>query len=303
MMMLQHIFLADVYRQIYKDLDTAIDMMKHSSIDRSDVHDMDLRTLYAIYAKAALNKKDYSIAVDYAKLARSSHPLMSNSEYFQGFNEANNEWIWGAYYAGPEYTIYYYDFFAYIGYNSSSSACRTYPKCISKELFDRIPSTDIRRKLFLDPGSYSYSTTSGEAGSELRNYGFSFAMTEGRPGLYSTSKVFAYMQLKFAATYMPGGGRMSYIRAAEMVLIEAEANYFLGNEAETRSLLNCCQSSNSIGDWNYGVKVLIGTISRDGEIQSLASLLLKEETFLRLLLDIGRQKIRMISSGCCLMIM
>lgn len=230
--------LADVYRQIYKDLDTAIDMMKHSSIDRSDVHDMDLRTLYAIYAKAALNKKDYSIAVDYAKLARSSHPLMSNSEYFQGFNEANNEWIWGAYYAGAEYTIYYYDFFAYIGYNSSSSACRTYPKCISKELFDRIPSTDIRRKLFLDPGSYSYSTTTGEAGNDLRNYGFSFAMTEGRPGLYSTSKVFAYMQLKFAATYMPGGGRMNYIRAAEMVLIEAEANYFLGNEAETRSLLN-----------------------------------------------------------------
>ena len=31
---------------------------------------------------------------------------------------------------------------------------------------------------------------------------------------------------------------MNYIRAAEMVLIEAEANYFLGNESETRSLLN-----------------------------------------------------------------
>ena len=46
------------------------------------------------------------------------------------------------------------------------------------------------------------------------------------------------MQFKFANLYQPGGGQQNFIRAAEMVLIEAEANYFLGNENETRNLLN-----------------------------------------------------------------
>ena len=231
--------LGEVYNQIYSDLDLAIDLMKSSGVSRSYVHEIDIRTIYAIYAKAALNRKDYAKALDYAKLARSDHSLMSNLDYNSGFNGSNPEWIWGAHERNnwQEYTLYYYSYFAYMGYNASSSAVRNYPKCISKELFDKIPGSDIRRKLFLDPTGYSYNTSTGEASNDLRNYGYNYARTDGRKGLYSNAKVYAYMQFKFADTFHPGGGQQNFIRAAEMVLIEAEANYFQGNENETRNLL------------------------------------------------------------------
>ena len=232
--------LAEVYQQIYSDLDEAISLMKDSGISRTEVNEIDLKTLYAIYARASLNRKDYTKAAEYARLARTGVSLMSNAEYNAGFYYSNSEWIWGAHprNASPEGTLYYYAYFSYIGYNASSSHVRNYPKCISKELFEKIPDTDIRKKLFLNPSGYSYNTTTGEANGDLRNYGFNYARSDGRLGLYSTAKVFAYMQFKFAAAYYPGGGQQNFIRAAEMVLIEAEANYFIGNEGETRNLLN-----------------------------------------------------------------
>ena len=231
--------LNEVYNQIYTDLDLAISLMKTSSVARSHVHEIDINTLYAIYAKAALNRKDYTKALEYAKLARTNYGLMSNLDYNAGFNMSNPEWIWGAHDRNNEqtYTLYFYSFFSYVGYNASSSAVRTTPKCISKELFDRIPSTDIRKKLFLNSTGYSYNTSTGSAGSQLYTYAVNYARSDGRKGLYSTASVFAYMQFKFANTYQPGGGQQNFIRAAEMVLIEAEANYFLGNEDETRNML------------------------------------------------------------------
>lgn len=231
--------LGEVYSQIYNDLDMAIDLMKGSGVSRSYVHEIDLRTLYAIYAKAALNRKDYAKALDYAKLARTDHSLMSNNDYNAGFNTSNPEWIWGAHDRNnwQEFTLYYYAFYSYMGYNASSSAAKNYPKCISKELFNRIPTSDVRRKLFLDPTGYSYNASTGEAANDLRNYGYNYARAEGRQGLYNNAKVYAYMQFKFANTFQPGGGQQNFIRAAEMVLIEAEANYFLRNENDTRNLL------------------------------------------------------------------
>lgn len=231
--------LGEVYSQIYNDLDIAIDLMKNSVVSRSYVHEIDLRTLYAIYAKAALNRKDYVKALDYAQLARADHSLMSNNDYNAGFNTSNPEWIWGAHNRNnwQEFTLYYYAFYSYMGYNASSSAAKNSPKCINKELFDRIPTSDVRRKLFLDPTGYSYNASTGEASSDLSNYGYNYAQADGRQGLYYNAKVYAYMQFKFANTFQPGGGQQNFIRAAEMVLIEAEANYFLGNENETRNLL------------------------------------------------------------------
>ena len=233
--------LSDVYSQIYADLDAAIAIMKESDIQRKDVNEINLETLYAIYAKAALNRQDYSRAATCARYARNGHNLMSNLEYNSGFRYSNNEWIWGAH---PEtqleggIQLFYYSYFAYLGYNASSSAVRSYPKCISKELFDLIPATDIRKKLFLDPVNYSYSKTDGKAGDNLKAYAFSYAAADGRLGLYSSANVYAYMQFKIGSSYYPGGGQQNFIRAAEMVLTEAEAAFYMGNESDSRALLN-----------------------------------------------------------------
>lgn len=228
--------LSEVYQQIYSDLDQAISLMKMSEGIRNDVNEIDLQTLYAIYAKAALNRKDYAIAANYAKLARSGHELMSNAEYRSGFNSSNGEWIWGAHpdnlsEAGIQ--LYYYSYFSYIASNGNSSICRNYPKSISRELFDRLPNSDLRKSFFLNPEGYTYDNTSGKAHYALQSYAYltypSF--------LYTNSTIFAYMQFKFRNLFQPGGGQMNFIRSAEMVLVEAEADYFLGREAEVQSLL------------------------------------------------------------------
>ena len=49
--------------------------------------------------------------------------------------------------------------------------------------------------------------------------------------------VYVYMQFKFLAAFMPGGGSFSLIRGAEMYYVEAEADCHLGKDAEAQQLL------------------------------------------------------------------
>lgn len=226
--------LLQTYQQIYKDLDEAIALYASSGVSRSANYEVDANVAYAIYARAAITRKDYATAETYAVKARTGYPLMTNAEYKAGFNTPNQEWIWGSYGASDE-TLYYYSYFAYIGYNSSASAVRTYPKCISRELFAKIPATDVRKGLFLDPTGYTYTTSSGNAGSTTALYKRAFELY---PNLYSTSSVFAYMQFKVSAADQPGVGNLNHFRSAEMYLIEAEAKYYQNKAAsEVQSVL------------------------------------------------------------------
>ncbi len=226
--------MAECYNQIYADLDEAISLFTSSGLtpDSGDNFSPSIDMAYATYARAALNRQDYSTALAMAAKARANHPLMTNAEYKQGFNTPNKEWIWSCYGAADE-TLYYYAYFAYVGYNSSASAVRTYPKCISKEVYDKIPETDLRRGMFLDPKDYSYTKSSGLAGKDLDAYARSLY-----PKIYSTAKVYAYMNFKFANVKQPGVGHLNNFRSAEMYLIEAEANYFLKNEKAAQNSLN-----------------------------------------------------------------
>ena len=224
--------LKETYAQVYSDLDEAIDLYTSSGNTRSNNYDPDVNVAYAIYARAALTREDYSTAKEMAVKARDGYPLMNVSDYKAGFCNSTQEWIWSSYGASDE-TLYYYSYFAYIAYNSNASAVRNYPKCISKELYDEIPATDIRRDLFLDPAGYSYTTSTGAAGSQLTSAAFS-----AFPDLYSTSKVYAYMQFKIKADDLPGVGNLNHFRSSEMVLIEAEADYFLTEETDAQTALN-----------------------------------------------------------------
>ncbi len=233
--------LGEVYKQIYQDLDEAIACFQNSKEKRpsNDNYSPDLSVAYAVYARAALTREDWSNAAKYAALARQGYQLMSNSEYVDGgFNTPNSEWIWSVYNASDQ-TLYYYSFFAYQGSNSNASVCRSYACAISKELFDQIPETDVRRDMFLWPQTEeeakSYDTKSGRASKGAL---YTRGKKEFAGKLYSTSYIFAYMQFKFQAVDMPGVGCVNNFRAAEMYLTEAEANCHLGGkDAETQKLL------------------------------------------------------------------
>ena len=229
--------LLETYQLIYDDLDEAIALYK-SSFDSSkkdrassEFFHPNMNVAYAIYARAALARQDYATASANAKLARTGFPLMGVSDYKAGFANPTSEWIWGCYGASDE-TLFFYSYQAYIAYNSTASAVRTYPKCISKEIYDKIPATDIRRDLFLDPTGYTYTTASGAASAPL-----AARARELYPDLDAAAAIYAYMQFKVKANDMPGVGNMNNFRSSEMYLIEAEAEHFLNNPTKAQSVL------------------------------------------------------------------
>ena len=231
---------AETYAQIYKDLDDAIALYQQSERVRADFYQPGLDVAYAIYAKAALTREDWQNAANYAALARQGHKLMTPDEYQDGFHTPNDEWIWGVY-EDEQQNISFYSFFAYIGANSSTSNCRTYPVAISKELIDQIPATDVRRSLYLVPTEAEYAECLA-SGRSLKSL-YERAKSEYADRLYFdqsgklTSLIYAYMQFKFLVDFYPGGGSFPIIRAAEMLYTEAEADMHLGKEAEAQQLL------------------------------------------------------------------
>lgn len=229
--------LAETYAQIYKDLDEAIALFDKSGVKSSSV-DFYLPTIeaaYAVKARAALYREDWQTAADCAFKARNGHALMGEKTYKAGFNEANDEWIWGVYDAEDQ-TLYYYSYFAYIGSNSSASACRSYPVAISKELIDQIPATDTRRDLFLVPQTDTEFKEMNAAGRTTKGTMFTRGMNSGY--VYGTSYIFGYMQFKLRAAFMPGGGCFNLFRSAEMYYTEAEALCHLNKDTDAQKLMN-----------------------------------------------------------------
>ena len=226
--------LGQSYQQVYDDLEEAIRLFKASGLKRKadEFFEMDLDVAYAIYARAALVRQDYAKAREMSRLAMANYPLMTNAEYNGGFMHPNREWIWGSYGASDE-QLHFYSFHAYIAYNSTASAVRTTPKIISRQIFNQIPDTDIRKGLFLDPAGRSYPTTTGLAATTSPLH----LETHAQWDLDPSARVYAYMQFKFKAFDMPGVGNINHFRSAEMLLIDAEASYFLNDAPAAQAAL------------------------------------------------------------------
>lgn len=235
---------SETYARIYADLDEAISLFQKSGMDRgsSEFYKPNINVAYAVYTRAALVREDWATAARMAPLAREGHPLMSRSQYMDGgFSDVTGsipqEWIWGVYEASDQ-TLYYYSFFAYQASDASSSMQRTYPLAISKELYDQIPQTDVRRNLWLGPSEDEWNNDCNAAGRSTGSL-YRRAFAEYGSKLYSTSLVYAYMQFKFQASFLPGGGSFNIYRSAEMYLAEAEALCHMGGQdAKVQSLLN-----------------------------------------------------------------
>ena len=228
---------SECYAQIYADCDEAISLFKSSGLDRGsdEFYKPNINVAYAVKTRAALVREDWATVVACAPEARKGHPLMSKSQYMDGgFSDENNEWIWGVYEASDQ-TLYYYSFFAYQASDASSSMQRNYPLAISKELYDQIPETDVRRNLWLEPTDEERAELNAAGRSTGKLYKRAFA--EYGDKLYSTSLVYQYMQFKFQCTFTPGGGSFNIYRSAEMYLAEAEAQCHLGNDSAAQSLI------------------------------------------------------------------
>lgn len=223
----------EVYAQIYKDLDEAISLYKSSGIKRSNVWEPNIDVANAVYARAALYSQDYATAATKASEVRTGYPLMSNAEYTSGFSVENKEWIWGSY-GGDDQTLYYYGFHSYMAFDANSSIIRGYPVCMSKELYDKIPPTDIRKAMFLDGSLYPYSKVNGN----LSKTADANAVRAAHPTMLPSHSVAAYMSFKFSINGSVGVGYINHFRSAEMYLIEAEAKFHQSDIAGAQAVMN-----------------------------------------------------------------
>ena len=124
-------------------------------------------------------------------------------------------------------------------------------------LINRIPNSDFRKLLFLTEDKFpEYNFNDGsamdltygmlgngkdeKAADGLFNAAAAYCKKMAASGLeapYQAGFMFLGGHLKFYVFDTPGVGYVPFIRSSEMVLIEAEANYFLNNEAAAQASL------------------------------------------------------------------
>lgn len=253
--------LAETYAQIYKDLDEAIMLFEQSGMNRnaSQVWMPNINVAHAIYARAALTKQDYTKALTEAKLARQNYPLMSNAEYHAGFCNPTSEWIFGSFGSAQENNWYwsYGTQYACNGYYANAAGAANGAGSIGRELINRIPNNDARKALFLTEDKFpGYNFNDGSAmdlgygilgmgddekkadalWEEAAAYCQKMAVS-GLEAPYQAGYMYLGGQLKFYVFDTPGVSYLPFIRSSEMVLVEAEANYFLNDETAARAAL------------------------------------------------------------------
>ncbi len=189
----------DVYTKINADLTSAIGLLEGYS--RANKSHINKSVAQAIQAQVALVQGNWSTAATSANAARQGYSFMSTAQHQDGYNQQNNpENLW-AHYVQEDQTLYFYSFYAQLSHNFNSSIIRQSPKSITKELYDKISATDVR-KTFWYPN----------------------AVADKQPFVQSNGVRFNYMNSKFkAVSTSDSRGDFPMIRVAEMYLIEAEA--------------------------------------------------------------------------------
>ncbi|MDE5790679.1 MAG: RagB/SusD family nutrient uptake outer membrane protein [Muribaculaceae bacterium] len=248
---------------IYEDLDRAIELYELSEMPREFMWETDVTVAYGLYARAALLKDDWENAEKYAHLASESYQIMSAEEYESGFNAPTSEWMWCSD-EGPS-GIYYASFGASFACNGAypclwgSYGAGQINYTLFKQMYN---AKDVRSNLFFTPDKVgrgmrpafwksddvSPSTMNANIGDNLpsliqrfateryeitgKNAGWIFPYSgdyfENLKEIGSTYVGFG-SQFKFWGKDNYSSGQFPFMRASEMVLIEAEAACHNGN--------------------------------------------------------------------------
>lgn len=208
---------AEIYTQINKDLDSAITRLSANPVTtRRDKSHININVAKGFKARVALAQQEWALAAQLAAEARQGFELMTNAEYMGGFNNyTNREWIWGIRQQEDQGT-FFFSFFAYMSANFNSTNIRTNPKAINRLLYDQITNTDVRKGLWDPTGT---------------NTSFPIPLSPN-------GSRFPFMNRKFlVANTALSIGDVPLMRAAEMLLIEAEARARNNQDAQAQDAL------------------------------------------------------------------
>lgn len=139
--------LNEVLDFIYEDLTEAERLYQASGLSRSESWEPDLYIAYGLHARAALIKNDWNTAKTMAHNARQGRDVMTMDQYFEGFMEENEEYMWTNF----ENDIYYSSPGAWFSCNGAypSNWGRCYS--INIDLYNKLDPNDMRRNLYFMP--------------------------------------------------------------------------------------------------------------------------------------------------------
>lgn len=203
----------EIYTQINKDLAEAATLLTAARSFKSHIN---VNVIRGFQARVALTQQNWADAAKFAAEARQGFSLMSVAQYQEGFSDISNpEWMWGFDHLEDQ-SEYFGAYHSYISANFNSTNIRVDPKVINSALYDQIPTTDVRSKMWVKtPTAANSVVPTGGVRVAYMNQKFRL------PGTPSTSTM----------------GDIPYMRAAEMYLIEAEAQARLGKDAEAAKVL------------------------------------------------------------------
>jgi len=179
-----------VYDQIIKDLNSAYSYL--DGYTRPAKGRIDRSVVAGLLARTYLDMENWQQAAAWAATARTGYSLMNQTQYKSGFADITNPEVMFGYDINATNTNYYASYFSQISNQDQGYAglLGVY-KLIDRSLYDKIPATDYRKTVF-NGSSDAY----------------------GLP---------AYASLKFFSNQADFSGDLTFMRASEMYLIEAEA--------------------------------------------------------------------------------
>ena len=236
---------ADAYEKILGDLDKAEELL--ANYQRTDIYTPDISVVYGLKARAYLEIQDWENAEKYAKMAQEGYTMMSEEEYLSrdyGFNEPNSSWMFATRFRDTDESIKDNDgdsswgsiMIMENGFKCGYAANYGGPMLIDRHLFETIPSSDFRKKMFVD---FALDEMDAEAQAEaLAAYTDHAEQIQGSAAAASIGV--GGMEFKFRpkagcydVKYTAWCVSVPLMRVEEMKLIEAEA---AGMQEETRGI-------------------------------------------------------------------
>ena len=213
-----------VFAQIEADLLKAVENLE-SGYERPSKNYIDASVANGFLARYYLLSQQWEKAATAAAKARANYTIMdsSSSGLYDGFVTVNNvEWMWGFAHTTETQTTYA-SFFSMISNIAPGYAGMGYaPRLIDAKLYSQIPEEDGRKKWFNGP--------------------------EGDKNQPTAAAQLPYANIKFGHVSDWTDNYM-YMRAAEMVLIEAEAYAHLNQGSKAAEVLKVLMNKRQ-PSWN-----------------------------------------------------
>lgn len=212
-----------VYDLIISDLKEAEKLLP--GFQRKVKNRLDINVVYGLLARTYLTLEKWDLARDYAVKARSGYPIMTATQYTEGFNDVSNpEWIWGQPQTQTQ-NLGGYSFMSYIEttpYAKDAKGTNLYYGYNSiipdPHFIEKFTNGDIRKSLF------EIATQPSEA-------------------IYRS-----YRYKKFRNKHPNRDGHIVLMRSAEQLLIEAESKARLDDVDGAINTLNALRRNRNLPD-------------------------------------------------------